>query len=252
MPYPLSNVLIESLSPGTQKKLLAQVTKVPVPIRTPLYEPCETPRYVHFLTSGIASIVTTMADGQTVEVATVGREGAPQGIHLLAPIPVPSRCFMQVAGTALRIDFKVLGRLEAQEQDLHKALLAYAQYQGLLSGQVVACNRLHSARARLARWLLMLQDRTGENLIKLTQEFLGEMIGSQRTTVNEVAGTLEERGAIKHARGTIRILDREILETISCECYRVSRTLLASIYQMAHQPLFCPAEDEALAAELTQ
>jgi CRP-like cAMP-binding protein len=238
MPYPLSNVLMEMLPPDTRRKLLAQAVKVPVPIRTSLYEPGETPRYAHFLTSGIASIVTTMADGQTVEVATVGREGAPQGIHLLAPIPVPSRCFMQVAGTALRVDFKVLQRLESQEEDLHKALLAYAQYQNLISGQVVACNRLHGVRSRLARWLLMLQDRTGDTVIKLTQEFLGDMIGSQRTTVNEVAGALEERGAIQRSRGTIRILDRVTLENIGCECYPVTRTLLAAVYRMARQPLF--------------
>jgi CRP-like cAMP-binding protein len=238
MPYPLSNVLVDSLCPETRKKLTAQLVKVPLPIRTALYEPCKTPSHVHFLTSGIASIVTTMADGQTVEVATVGREGAPQGIHLLAPIPVPSRCFMQVAGTGWRIEFKVLERLQAQEQDLHKALLAYAQYQNLISGQIVACNRLHGARSRLARWLLMLQDRTGETTLKLTQEFLGDMIGSQRSTVNEVTSTLEERGAIRHGRGTIQILDRNDLVKLSCECYGPTRMLLGALYRMAGQPVF--------------
>jgi CRP-like cAMP-binding protein len=244
MPYPLSNVLIDSLLPETRKKLLAQVSKVPVPIRTSLYEPGEMPRYVHFLTSGIASIVTTMSDGQTVEVATVGREGAPQGIHVLGHIPVPSRCFMQVGGTGLRIEFKVLERLQSQEPDLHKALLVYAQYQSLMSGQVVACNRLHNVRARLARWLLMLQDRTGDTVIKLTQEFLGDMIGSQRTTVNEVAGALEERGAIARSRGTIRVLDRVALENISCECYPVTRTLLGALYSTANQELFEDVAEE--------
>jgi Crp-like helix-turn-helix domain len=238
MAYPLSNVLVESLSPETRKKLYAQSVKVPLPIRTSLYEPCKTPSHVHFLTSGIASIVTTMADGQTVEVATVGREGAPQGIHLLAPIPVLSRCFMQVAGTGLRIEYKVLERLQAEEEDLHKALLAYAQYQNIISGQIVACNRLHDVRSRLARWLLMLQDRTGETTLRLTQEFLGDMIGSQRTTVNEVTSTLEERGAIRNGRGTIHILDRKALGRLSCECYQQTRMLLCALYRMAGQPLF--------------
>ena len=104
--------------------------------------------------------------------------------------------------------------------------------------QVAGCNRLHGAEARLARWLLMIQDRTANSLLKLTQELLGEMIGSQRTTVSEVAGSLQERGLIEYARGAIRLLNRVGLENIACECYPVTRRLLGSVYQLAHQPLY--------------
>lgn len=235
MTYPLTNVLLDTLPIETTRALSPQLMRVPLPIRTSLYEANEMPRYVHFLTSGIASIVTTMSDGQTIEVATVGREGAPQGIHLLAPMPVPTRCFMQVAGTGLRVELRVLARLQAQDEHLHRALLAYAQYQNLMAGQFVACSRLHGVKARLARWLLMLQDRTGDSVLKLTQAFLADMLGSQRTTVTEVAGELEAEGMVEHERGTVRILNRSALEDASCECYGVTRRLLDSLYAMAGQ-----------------
>ncbi|MFT4113327.1 Crp/Fnr family transcriptional regulator [Silvibacterium sp.] len=194
------------------------------------------PRYIHFLTSGIASIVTSMSNGQTVEVATVGREGAPQGIHLLGSLPIPTRCFMQMAGTALRADFKVMARLQAQDQHLRKALMVYTQYQALIAAQIVACNRLHGVKARLARWLLMLQDRTGESVQGLTQEFLAEMIGSQRTTVTEVTGALAEKGLIEHARGKVRIINRAGLSGVACECYPVTCRMLQSIFELANKP----------------
>jgi CRP-like cAMP-binding protein len=236
--YPLSNVLIDALPEQSRRRLLAQGARVPVPIRTSLYEPGEPPQYVHFLTSGIASVVTSMSDGETVEVGTLGREGAPQGIHLLGSAPLPTRCFMQVSGTAVRFEMNALEGLFAKDEDLRRVILAYAQYHTLMLGQLAGCNRLHGVKARLARWLLMIQDRTGDSVMRLTQEFLAQMIGSQRTTVSEVVGSLEERGAIESARGRIRILDRTSLENMSCECYLVTRQLLAYVYGLAKQPVF--------------
>ena len=241
VPYPLSNILIDALPDASRRKLIVQLARINIPLRTSLYEPDEAPKYVHFLTSGIASVVATTSDGSTVEVGTIGREGAPQGLHLLGSVPVPTRCFMQIAGTGLRMEFAVLQRLFDSDEALRKVILAYAQYQTLMLGQVAGCNRLHEAESRLARWLLMIQDRTANSLLKLTQEFVGEMIGSQRTTVSEVAGALQERGLIEYARGTIRILDRVGLEKTACGCYPVTRRLLSSLYQLAHQPLLFSA-----------
>ena len=222
----------------SRRRLLAQGTRVPVPMRTSLYEPGNPPRYVHFLTSGIASVVTSMNDGETVEVGTLGREGAPQGIHLLGTAPLPTWCFMQVGGTAIRFDLGVLASLFVKDEEFRRVMLAYAQYHTLMLGQLAGCNRLHGVKARLARWLLMIQDRTGDSVMSLTQEFLGQMIGSQRTTVSEVVGALEERGAIENTRGKIRIVDRTGLENMSCECYLITRELLANIYCLAKQPIF--------------
>src|ERR1700753_218654 len=130
----------------------------------------------------------SMEDGSTTEVGTVGREGAPQGTHLLGSVPVSTRCFMQVAGTGLRMDYGIFERIFIEDDVVRKPLLAYAQYQTVLLGLVAGCNRLHPVEARLSRWLVMVQDRTGDTVLKLTQEFLSQMIGSQRTTVSAVAG----------------------------------------------------------------
>ncbi len=237
MPYPLSNILLMALPEESRRRVQPQLTRVIVPIGTSLYESDEKPKYIHFLTSGIASIVTTMGDGNTTEVGTVGREGAPQSLHVMGSAPTPTRCFMQIAGTGLRMDFKVFERLFDADEALRKAILAYAQYHALMLGQMAGCNRLHEVEPRLARWLLMIRDRTGDPLLKLTQEFVGQMMGSQRTTVGAVAGSLQERGLIEYARGTIRILDPIGLEDASCECYRITRKLLASLYTLVDERL---------------
>ena len=238
MVYPFSNVLIDALPEETRRKLLRQVTRVNVPLRTSLYEPRDRPKFAHFLTSGIASIVTTMEDGSTSEVGTLGREGVPQALHLLGELRVPTRCFMQISGTGLRVEFGVLQRLFDTDEALRRIFLAYTQYQSLMLGQLAGCNRLHDVTGRLARWLLLIQDRTGNTLLKLTQGFLAEMIGSQRTTVSEVAGGFQDRGLIEYARGSIKILDRTGLKNASCECYPTTRTLLADVYKLAHQRVF--------------
>ncbi|RXH53992.1 Crp/Fnr family transcriptional regulator [Granulicella sibirica] len=121
----------------------------------------------------------------------------------------------------------------------------YAQYHSVLLSQIAGCNRLHDVEARLARWLLMIQDRTSATLLKLTQEFLGQMIGSQRTTVSAVAGTLQARGLIEYSRGNVRVLDRTGLENAACECYPITRQLLDGLYRQAHERLFddCPEEE---------
>jgi CRP-like cAMP-binding protein len=238
MSYPLSNVLLDALPEESRKKILPHLSRVAVPIRTSLYEPGESPKYFHFLTSGIASVVVTMADGSTAEVGTLGREGAPQGLHLLGSAGLPTRCFMQIGGTGLRMDFKVFERHFNSDEALRRTMMAYAQYHALMLGQVAGCNRLHEVEPRLARWLLMIRDRTGDSVLRLTQEFLGQMIGSQRTTVGAVAGSLQERGLIDYSRGRIRVLDAVGLENVSCECYQVTRTLLSGVYALARQFIF--------------
>ncbi len=241
MSYPLSNLLLDSLSEPARDRLLKHLRPVTMPMSTALYEPDEQPKHIHFLKSGIASIVIGMLDGSTVEVATVGREGVPQGMHLLGPTPVPTRCFMQIGGHALRMEFKAFAEIYAEEEEIRRSILSYAQYQASMSSQIVGCNRLHDVESRLARWLLIVSDRIGGPVLKLTQEFLAQMIGSRRTTVTEVAGALQKRGLIRYARGTVHILDRPGLEASTCECYQTTRKLLESLYRAAGQSV--SAED---------
>jgi CRP-like cAMP-binding protein len=145
---------------------------------------------------------------------------------------------MQVGGTALRMEFRTFEKLFNSDGFLRRGVMNYAQYQSLMLSQVAGCNRLHDVEARLARWLLMIQDRTATTLMKLTQEFLGQMIGSQRTTVSAVAGALQARGLIEYSRGNVKVLDRTGLENTACECYPLTRQLLEGLYHRAHQRLF--------------
>ena len=228
MPQPY-NLLINSLPADLRASLLSCSEHIDLPLRTSLYRPDVPPRYIHFVTSGIASIVTTMENGDSVEVGISGSEGAPESLHLLGPERGTTECFVQVDSSAFRVDFS---RFQAQFFPLapiRSVLFRHIQYQTLLIGQMSACNRLHGIEERLARWLLMVSDRVDALSFALTQEFLAEMIGSRRSTVTLTAGLLRRSGLIDYQRGNVNILDRQGLEGAACECYRISSTLLHNL-----------------------
>jgi CRP-like cAMP-binding protein len=219
-----SNHILNAL-PQQFNEFRAKLNAVPLPVGMSIYEAHETPKFAHFLTSGIASVVTTMKDGGSVETGMWAREGLAECMHLAGSDRVPSRCFMQMGGSALRMPFADLAREVESLEPLRAAIQHSIQTQALILGQLIACNRLHEVEERLARWILMLQDRTqGEELL-ITQEFLAEMLGSRRTTVTLAAGALQRIGLIEYQRGHVRILDRERLESAACECYPVIRKL---------------------------
>jgi CRP-like cAMP-binding protein len=198
---------------------------VSLPSGTPLYEPYEPPKFGHFLTSGIASVITTMRDGGCTETGMWGKEGLVECMHLGDSRRVPSRCFMQVGGTALRMPFAELEAEYFGSEELRAMIQQTIHTQFLILGQLVACNRRHEAEPRLARWLLMLRDRLNEDSVAITQEFLADMLGSRRTTVTAAAGALQRSGLIAYQRGQLRILDDAGLEQAACECYAVIRKL---------------------------
>jgi CRP-like cAMP-binding protein len=219
------NHLLATLPPAYRNSLLARLKPVSLPIRTVLYEPDETPKYAHFVTSGIASIVSSMSDGASAEVGIWGNEGLVESFHLLGRAKIPSRCFIQMEATALRIPFKELQKEFQESKDFRAAVLQCVQTQGFILGQLAACNRLHEAGQRLARWLLMVRDRVDSDTYYLTQEFLGTMLGARRTTVTAAAGELQHLGLIKYSRGRIRVVDSAGLEHAACECYKTVRNL---------------------------
>jgi CRP-like cAMP-binding protein len=230
MAFPPNNLLIEVLPSHTKEMLLRQLEPVDLPLRTVLFEADSSPRYAHFITTGIASIVTTLSGGDAVEVGLAGRESLAEKIHLLGPQRGMTRCFMQVAGTGLRMDFRRLEELFFRDPFINRAILRLVQHEALVLAQLGACNRLHELEERLARWLLMVADRTGESEMRLTQEFLAEMLGARRSTVNLTAGSLQRSGVIDYRRSHIRIEDRQRLEDVACECYPVIQKMLRELY----------------------
>lgn len=227
----MTNRMIEALPEKERAELMSLLQPVALPLRQSLFEIGETPRHVHFMTSGIASLVTALPGGEAVEIGLAARDGMPEALHLLGPQTGDTRCFMQVDGTALRMDFKRFQEEFLRNSVLRDLVLRYVQYESLITAQLVACNRLHEVEARLARWLLMVSDRIGTDTLNLTQEFLAEMIGARRSTVTITAGALQRSGIIEYRRGKIRIVDRESLEEAACECFPITRRLFETLYQ---------------------
>ena len=245
----LTNAILNGLSFEQRSNLMRSLTPVALPVRTVLYEPKRVPPYVHFLTSGMASLVNYMYEGEAVEVGIVGREGVPEALHLLGPALLQTTCFMQVQGTGLRMKFGDFQQIFEREEGTRKALHRFVQFQSLVLGQVAACNRLHEVEQRLARWLLMASDRTGDSHLRLTQEFLSQMLGARRSTVTLVAGALQRKGLIEYSRGAVRILNREGMAGTACECYGIVQKAmqrLADFKPISSGPLPLPPPSWAL------
>jgi CRP-like cAMP-binding protein len=230
MATPNSNLFLSSLSSSNRDWLTSRSSEVELPIHTILYEEEASPRYAYFLTLGLASIVTSMSNGESVEVGFIGHEGVVGGLHLLGPAPSSTRCMMQLSGTALRISYPDLERAFANFPEIHSRMLEFVQQQAIMVSQIAGCNRLHGSEQRLIRWLLCAQDRTQSSDLKFTHQYLAEMIASQRTTVTVIARDLQERGFIRYSRGTVHIMDRDGLEKAACDCYEIIKRLYASLY----------------------
>ena len=225
-----SNLLLASLSPKYRAFLLSRMKTVTLSAREVLYEPDESPKFAHFMTSGIASIVGTMSSGACAEVGIWGKEGLVECFHLLGRARIPTRCFIQIESTALRMPFKDLQREFHENEEMRECVLQSVQSQGAILSQLAACNRLHEAEERLARWFLMVRDRMESDSFYLTQEFLAVMLGSRRTTVTAAAGALQRKGLIRYSRGRIHIVEPAGLEKEACECYATVREIYQNFF----------------------
>jgi CRP-like cAMP-binding protein len=226
----LSNLILNALQPELKSSLLARLQPVDLPVSLVLTNPGQIPPFAHFMTSGIASVVTFMSDGVGAEVGVIGREGLVEAIHLLGPATAPTTAFIQVEGTALRMPFTELQQFFTAHSVVSQRILECVQGQGFILSQLAACHGLHEIEERLARWLLMVQDRLQSDHFELTQEFLAEMLGARRTSVTLAAGALQRGGLIKYSRGRIQVIDRTGLEKAACECYPIVRDLVSRLY----------------------
>ncbi len=220
------NLFLDALSPELRRLLVNGSVAVTLPIRTPLSDSNKRSRYGYFLTSGIASTVVVTPDGEAAEVGVQGREGVVGSLQLLGQALYPTECMMQLDGWGFRIEMDVLQRTFDSSTEIRTQMLALVQVNALTTSQMAGCHALHESTARLSRWLLMVQDRTGLSVLNFTQEFLAQMLGARRTTVTMIAGAMQQSGLIEYRRGRITILDREQLREAACNCYSVSKTLL--------------------------
>ena len=217
------NKILAALPAGEYDRLSARLTPVPLTHGATLYEQQGRINYVYFVTEGVVSQVTDLEDGGSVEVGLVGREGMVGYPVALGDDVAQSRTLAQLPGGAMRMGAAALteelGRGGRLQTLLHRYTLAAHKQ----TSQTAACNRGHNLGERLARWLLMCHDRVEGDELKLTQEFIAQMLGTRRSGVSEAAILLQAAGLIRYSRGHITILDREGLEEFACECYGVVR-----------------------------
>jgi CRP-like cAMP-binding protein len=176
----------------------------------------------------MVSLVVELSDGRSVEVASIGREGAVGGIVSCGHAPAFAHAQVQVAGPAMRVPMSALEDAKRRSGFLANLFCRFSDFLLAQVQQSVACNTFHSIQQRAARWLLTAQDRAGDR-IELTQEALAGLLGVQRTTINAVVRNLQDNGLITVRRGRVIVTDRAGLKRQSCECYAVVQEHFASV-----------------------
>ena len=221
---PLKNEILSALPKEVHSRLLPHLKPFEMRHSVVLYEMGQQVDYVYFPDNAVVSLVRQMLDGKIVEVGLVGNEGMTGLTALMGEDETsPDRAIVQVANGAARVELRVIKEEFLRGGLLQTLLLGYARKLMQQISQTAACNASHTAEERLSRWLLMCSDRVEGAELKLTQEFIAEMLGTRRATVSLAAMVLQNDGLIEYNRGHIKIIDRPGLEEFTCECYQVTR-----------------------------
>jgi CRP-like cAMP-binding protein len=217
---PSENHLLARLPQDQYPRLFSLLRPVPLPFKEVLYQPGEAIQYAYFPNRGVLSALTLMEDGASIECGSVGYEGM---VVLSATFEVETaanQVIVQIEGDGQRIEAAALQEEARREGPLGRLLQRHhSAFQRQVS-QSVACNGLHKVQQRCCRWLLLTHDRVEGDVLGLTHEFLGVMLGVRRASVTEVLRPLQEQGLLRSHRSAITILDRPGLEAAACECYR--------------------------------
>jgi CRP-like cAMP-binding protein len=215
------NLILSQLPPDEYVALAKHLVPVELPLEKRLSEPNQPIEFVYFLNSGLISTDAITKNGEQVEVGLIGREGF-SGLPALLDQPQMSHTvIMQGIGEGFRVRSAVVRAEFVKGGMLQKLVHNFAYLQMVQITQSVLCNRMHEVEARLSRWLLSSADRMESEFLQLTQEFLSQMLGVQRSTVTVAAGELQRKGLIGYSRGRIHIIDRPGLAARACECYGI-------------------------------
>lgn len=215
--YP-GNQLLALLPPAESERILNEATLVDLEFGNTLWELGDHMRHVHFPTTGFISLLTTV-DDRTLEVGMVGNEGMCGHSLALGVDTASLRALVQGSGKSLRIKASTFKRLLQSSPALQQVMLSYIHVLVGQLAQTAACTRFHMVDARLARWLLMTQDRAHADTFDVTQDFLAFMLGVRRVGVTAAARTLQAQDLIRYSRGHMTVLDRKGLEAAACACY---------------------------------
>ena len=222
-PQHQDNRILAALVPEDFAFLEPHLTFVDLPRGEILYEVGETIAYTYFPHDAMVSLVTIMHDGKSVEMATFGCEGLFGLVSAFVTRQSFGRYIVQLSGTASRVELNTMHEAMATRPAIQRLVLSFTEALMAETLQAVACNAVHNVESRCCRWILMSQDRAGQPDLPLTQEFLAEMLGVQRSTVSDVARAIQDKGLIRQGRGIITVTDRPGLEAAACECYAIIR-----------------------------
>jgi CRP-like cAMP-binding protein len=215
------NRLLAAMPPNTLALLEPDLRKVSLKQGAVLLEPGDLIENIYFPLTGLISLLVIGKDGNSIEISTIGREGA-VGLHGgLGSRRSFTRATAQIGGefsTIRAARFEHLANGSAHVRDM---VLRYTEVLWAETQQIAACNAMHGASARLCRWLLQSADGIDSDEVPLTQELLAQMLGARRTTVTLLAQRMQAKGLIRYRRGRIVILDRKGLEACACECYHI-------------------------------
>lgn len=217
---PVKNQILAALPRGEYARLRPHLESVALAHGEALYKSGDAITHVYFPEEAVISLVTHMRDGATIEVGLIGRDGM-VGIPVLLGDDIAfEAAVVQVGGGALRLNTGVLKeRLKRSRNPLLVQLLLYTRTLMKQVAQTAACNSRHTAEKRLARWLLMCHDRVESDELRLTQEFVSDVLGIRRAGMSDAVRRLQQEGFISYSRDRISILKRERLEEFVCECY---------------------------------
>ncbi|MES2685355.1 MAG: Crp/Fnr family transcriptional regulator [Pseudomonadota bacterium] len=226
---PVENHLLELLPRSDRKRLLAACEPVQLVLSDVLCEPGKPTRYVYFPTDGFISLVTLVEGSPGVEVGMVGREGMLGAQLVLGVADAPWRALVQGQGAAWRMGTAAFKRELALSPALQRGLKHYLYVLMAQQAASAGCLRFHLIGQRLARWLLMSQDRAHSDSFHVTHEFLAYMLGMRRVGVTAAASAMQKAGLIEYHRGELRVLNRSGLEAAACACYAADRQAYAQL-----------------------
>jgi CRP-like cAMP-binding protein len=215
----ISNLILRGLPKKELAEVFPSLEFVRLKLNQVLHETGEVIKSTYFMESGLASVLAVQPNGKSVEVGLIGKEGF-VGLPAIFGLRTSAlRVVVQGDGAAYRVEVATLQKFLPRCAELERQLQTFSMIFGTQSAQIAACNRLHEVEERLARWLLMSHDRMESEILPLTQEFLGQMLGTRRSSVSVAAAILQKAGMIGYTRGRVTILDRTKLEKTACDCY---------------------------------
>jgi CRP-like cAMP-binding protein len=218
---PVSSLILLSISDSDYSSLRPHLEYISLPNRLVLHEAGGKLEFAYFPNRGLISLVVVMKDGRTAEAGIVGNEGFTGTLAAVGLSRSPLHTVVQITGDGFRVEVGALQNTLKSAPHLQLMLSRYAAIRGMQVAQTAACNRLHDIGQRLARWLLMTQDRVNSGSLPITHDFLATMLGTDRPSVSEAAGVLQKKKLIEYTRGAVKIVNRKKLENSACECYGV-------------------------------